>query len=89
MQARRILEQLLAEGQVVTFNSKVGYDPVEVEATVSYNEGAPGSLGNEPGWYVELDKVTMIQGGREVNVNALDPQTIREFERLALETLRG
>lgn len=85
MQARAILERLLGgETKVVEFDGFVGEDvPVHVTATCTYSEGAPGSLSNEPGWYVELDSVVTNQGERvevdEPTCLRLGEQALRQF----------
>jgi hypothetical protein len=88
VKARAVLEQLLGESKTVRFDAFVtlrGEDdvPVVVDATCAYNEGAPGSLGNEPGWYADIDAVT-TDGGDVVTGDIDEPTRAR----LAAQALR-
>lgn len=86
--ARQILEHFLSDGHTVTFNSLIDEKPVVVEATVSHEEGAPGSLSHEPGWYVEIDQVKSFRYDRTISVDDLDRDTIHELERQAIRAFQ-
>jgi len=92
VKARTILEQLLGESRAIRFDAFVtlrGVDdvPVTVDATCSHNEGAPGSLSNEPGWYVDIDAVTTDDG--DAVTGDIDEPTRARLGKQALRQLLG